>query len=285
VKSLAATGPKSIEADIAIAAASIEATDWEGARAVLQPHLANRPTARICLLMARIEAGQHRDTGRAREWMARAARGASDPLWVAADGSLSKQWRPVSASGALGAFEWKVPPAEGTSGEGDDLWAAITAAPEVDLSRSTGEPMETRRAAEVVEIEPVEVTPPEREASKPATPSVPSTGKSGPVHEITILPPDRASTFAAKPLKPEHDGLANGTPPAQELRAKPGGDQPEAQDNGASSTKALPAEGRPKLLPRSPTIFISGRPPDDPGPRDADLEEASTPLSRFRQPH
>ena len=74
VKSLVASGPASLEGDIAVAVAAIEAKDWAAARLALEPHLANTPPARVCRLMARIEAGQNRNSGRVREWLAKAAR-------------------------------------------------------------------------------------------------------------------------------------------------------------------------------------------------------------------
>jgi len=121
VKALVAAGPASLEGDIAVAVAAIEANDWEMARLALQPHLSNNPPSRVCRLMARIEAGQNRDSGRVREWLAKAARGAPDPVWVAPDGSVSTEWHAISpVSGSLGAFEWKVPPAM-TPGHEDDL--------------------------------------------------------------------------------------------------------------------------------------------------------------------
>src|SRR5208337_4182973 len=58
VKSLVAAGPVSVEGAIAIAVAAIEAKDWKAARLALEAHLANTPPARVCRLMARIEAGQ-----------------------------------------------------------------------------------------------------------------------------------------------------------------------------------------------------------------------------------
>ncbi len=127
VKSLVAAGPVSLEGAVAIAVAAIEAKDWKAARLALEPHLANTPPARVCRLMARIEAGQNRDAGRAREWLARAARGAPDPIWVAPDGSVSAEWQPMSpATGALGIFEWKTPPAALSHGA-DDFIAEMSA--------------------------------------------------------------------------------------------------------------------------------------------------------------
>ena len=108
-KSLAEQTPGNAESAIAVAVAAIEAREWEEARAALEPLLKNRPPARVCTLMARIEGGERGDQGRVREWLARAVRAPRDPAWTA-DGFVSTQWAPVSPiSGALDAFEWRVP--------------------------------------------------------------------------------------------------------------------------------------------------------------------------------
>ena len=142
VKALAESAPAGLEGDIAVAVAAMEAMEWDAARTALQAHLASNPPARVCRLMARIEAGQNRDQGRAREWLAKAARGAPDPVWVAPDGTVSKEWHAVAPrSGALGAFEWKTPPAmpAGVSGDG------LAGLPELD--------------APVAEVGPVPASP------------------------------------------------------------------------------------------------------------------------------
>lgn len=109
VKQLAALRPHSMESAIAVATAAIEAQDWPTARHVLQPLLANAPTQRTCTLMARIEAEQHGDRGRVREWLARAVSAPRDPAWTA-DGVVSEKWAPTSpVTGALDAFQWRVP--------------------------------------------------------------------------------------------------------------------------------------------------------------------------------
>jgi HemY protein len=61
--------------------------------------------------MAEIEETEHGDEGRVREWMARAMRASGDPVWTA-DGTVSERWLPVSPSGRLDGWEWKVPLAE-----------------------------------------------------------------------------------------------------------------------------------------------------------------------------
>ena len=138
VKSLVEAGPMSLEGAVALAGAAIEANEWKAARSALDPYLANTPPARVCRLMARIEAGQNRDAGRAREWLARAARGAPDPTWMAPDGSVSAEWQAMSPStGALGALEWKTPPASASPGV-EDFSAEMSA---LDLSSIDAEPL------------------------------------------------------------------------------------------------------------------------------------------------
>jgi HemY protein len=118
VKHLASLTPGDIEAAIAVATAAIEAHDWQEAREALAPYLEDRPPARICTLMARIETGEFGDKGRAREWLARALRGPRDRAWIA-DGYVSDRWLPVSpVTGAVDAFEWKAP--VDAIGRGDD---------------------------------------------------------------------------------------------------------------------------------------------------------------------
>ena len=117
VKQLASLTPDDIEAPIAVANAAIEAHDWQEARASLAPYIEDRPSARICTLMARIEAGDG-DRGREREWLARAVRAPRDRAWIA-EGYVSDRWLPVSPlTGAVDAFAWKAP--VDAIGRGDD---------------------------------------------------------------------------------------------------------------------------------------------------------------------
>jgi HemY protein len=117
-KHLASLAPNDIEGPIAIANAAIEAHEWQEARDALAPYIDGRPPARICALMARIEAGELGDKGREREWLARAVRAPRDRAWIA-DGYVSDRWLPVSpVTGAVDAFEWKAP--VDAIGRGDD---------------------------------------------------------------------------------------------------------------------------------------------------------------------
>ena len=108
VRKLAALTPGNREGVIAVANAAIEARSWSEARAALEPLLSDGLSARICVLMARIEGGEKGDSGRVREWLARAIHAPRDPVWVA-DSHVSDRWAPVSPlTGRLDAYEWKV---------------------------------------------------------------------------------------------------------------------------------------------------------------------------------
>ena len=99
------------ESRLAVAQAALDAREFGRAREALQPLLAEHPTARAYLAMAAIEEAEHgAQSGRAREWLARAARAPRDPVWIA-DGVTSQTWEPVSpVTGQLDAFVWQAPP-------------------------------------------------------------------------------------------------------------------------------------------------------------------------------
>jgi HemY protein len=170
VKYLASTTPDDVEGPIAVAAAAIEAHEWDEARAALEPYLDGRPPARICTLMARIEAGEQGDKGREREWLARAVRAPRDRAWIA-DGYVSDRWLPVSpVTGAVDGFEWKAP--VDAIGRGDDtLLIDEPVAPEPAPS------LALPRVSEVVEVRPARetdaqgrATPPPAAGPRPAEP-------------------------------------------------------------------------------------------------------------------
>lgn len=109
IRTLAAKAPDHAESLIALAHATIDANEFAEARALLQ-RLSAEPTQRVCLLMAELEASEHEDVGKAREWAARALRAPRDPAWIA-DGRVFDAWAPVSpVTGKLDAFVWAVPP-------------------------------------------------------------------------------------------------------------------------------------------------------------------------------
>jgi HemY protein len=96
------------EGAYALGRAASQARQWDDAVKALTPFIDHEPQARVCALMAEIEEGRG-DKGRAREWLARAVRAPSDPMWVI-DGAASPYWTPVSpVTGEIAFAEWKVP--------------------------------------------------------------------------------------------------------------------------------------------------------------------------------
>jgi HemY protein len=184
VKYLASTTPDDVEGPIAVAAAAIEAHEWDEARNVLQPYLDGRPPARICTLMARIEAGEQGDKGREREWLARAVRAPRDRAWIA-DGYVSDRWLPVSpVTGAVDGFEWKAP--VDAIGRGDDtLLIDEPAVPEPVPS------LALPRVSEVVEVRPARETDAQGTATPPPAPGPrPSEPRPKPAIFVPERPPD-----------------------------------------------------------------------------------------------
>jgi HemY protein len=109
VKKLTKKARGAFESTLATARAAMEAQRFEEARTALVPHLGD-PTQRACLLMAEIEASEHGDHGKAREWALRAMRARRDAAWVA-DGFVAEEWLPASPrTGKLDAFVWSAPP-------------------------------------------------------------------------------------------------------------------------------------------------------------------------------
>jgi HemY protein len=108
IKKLVKKTKDNVESKFAVVRAAMEANHFDEARALLVPLLGD-PTQRACLLMADIEAAEHGDHGKAREWTLRALRAKRDPAWIA-DGYVSERWLPASPrTGRLDAFEWLVP--------------------------------------------------------------------------------------------------------------------------------------------------------------------------------
>jgi HemY protein len=107
IEALAKKVPGHIEGALALARAALDAREFAKARAALASFLA-APTRRVALLMADIERIEHSNEGRAREWIARALNAAPDPAWTV-DGHVSDRWLPVSPSGKLDGFEWRIP--------------------------------------------------------------------------------------------------------------------------------------------------------------------------------
>jgi HemY protein len=139
IEALAKKVPGHIEGALALARAALEAQEFGKARAALAAFLA-APTKRVALLMADIERIERNDEGRAREWIARALNAVPDPAWTA-EGHISDRWLPVSPSGKLDAFEWRVPLTEVAAARVavETERSPVMAAPAVIASEAAGE--------------------------------------------------------------------------------------------------------------------------------------------------
>lgn len=270
VRQLAALTPNVIESPIAIANAAIEAKDYDAARAALEPLIEGRLTQRVCTLLARIESEQHGNTGAVREWLARAVNAPRDPAWTA-DGIVSETWAPVSpVTGALDAFQWRVP-VEAAEPRDKDLLAqkieelvALGARPETMLmaggSAAGGAAAATAQAvsaapaaapstrdepvdAEVVEVREKEPAAAPSKAAAATTVPEPAAAKantasSKPAPEPAVSPvlaqPEPDKTPAVSAVKPA------ATEPASVAKA------PEAPAAAGSSTAGKADAGEPK---------------------------------------
>jgi HemY protein len=272
IKTLTRLLPDHLESAIALAKASIEAQDWDGARAALLPHLTT-PTQRACLLMADIEEGEHGDKGRVREWLSKAVHAAADPVWIA-DGVVSDHWAPVSpVTGLLDAYEWKVP--------------------QTALGKPTVIISEDDVLLAPLEIEPPKPVDPPKPAPKPEAPA--ETAKA-PTTETKAAskpaePAKKTEVADAKETKPESDAkpaskakVASESKTAETAKAEakpqssadePAADAPDkpaasddakegsTQDKAADATKPERGFVSPEAMPPIP---------DDPGPADAEAD-------------
>lgn len=257
IRSLAGKAPDHPESAIALARAAIDAHHFLEARRALEP-LLEEPTQRVCLLMAELEAAEHSDIGKAREWTARAVRAGRDPAWIA-DGVVSDHWAPISpVTGKLDAFVWAVPPGVSSTPilehEADRVVAAIAAARESEERKAR----ELAAAPPPLIAEPAEADP---SAEKPASGSAPAPAESPPV------PPAEAAA-------------APGAGDAGAALPKPAAPAPADPPPARAEVVELPTSERAASLRRPPAAQpITALPPlpDDPGPEGEPEPEAPTP--------
>lgn len=198
IKQLVALNPRSPESPIALALAAVEARDYAEARRSLTPYVDDGLTRRMAVLMARIEAEDGGDKGRAREWIARAVNAPRDAAWIA-DGVVSERWAPISpVTGQLDAFEWRVPVEEIEKGDLGVLGGGLQdllASDEPVTVTDPGPVLAPR--ADVVDAEIAEVTT--RPATqKPAQKSDETEVRESPRTEA----PRREADIARKPPSP-----------------------------------------------------------------------------------
>lgn len=110
-RTLAKLMPRDPESRMIVARAALASRDFKAAREAMAPLIAEgeRPTVRMCLIMAELEDAETGNEGQVREWLARSARAPRDPVWMA-DGVAAANWAPVSpVNGRLDAFVWQKP--------------------------------------------------------------------------------------------------------------------------------------------------------------------------------
>jgi HemY protein len=119
---LAAQNPMACESHVMLAEAAIEAQLWGEARRHLEAAMASDPTARLCLLWARLEEAEHGDLGAMREWLDRAIGAKPDPRYVcSACGGEGLEWHSrCPRCGGFDTLSWRTP-----------AWALSAAAPPI----------------------------------------------------------------------------------------------------------------------------------------------------------
>ncbi|HVH77282.1 MAG TPA: heme biosynthesis HemY N-terminal domain-containing protein [Stellaceae bacterium] len=131
---LAEENPGARETHMALAEAALEASLWGEARRHLEAALAapppraelahktapgteaeepppGSPTARLCLMMARLEEAEHGSDGQTREWLDRVAGALPEPRYICAEcGAESLEWHSLCPScGAFDTLSWRTP--------------------------------------------------------------------------------------------------------------------------------------------------------------------------------
>ena len=215
IEALAKQAPGHIESGLAVARAAIDAREFAKARDALASFLA-APTKRVALLMAELERAEHNDEGRAREWIARALHAAPDPAWTA-EGHVSDRWRPLSPSGKLDAFEWRIPltgltPVAPSIEPVAAPVAAVTAAPAVAIENNSADKAPAALEPPAAPEAPVaqDENREKSEAQAPAAASMPNRG----VTRATAVPPkpEAVIPLVHAPDDPGPDSVDETTP-------------------------------------------------------------------------
>ncbi|MBB6309381.1 heme biosynthesis protein HemY [Xanthobacter tagetidis] len=259
IRVLANKAPSARESAIALARAAIDAQEFKHARLVLEPLLAD-PSQRVCLLMAELEAAEHADIGKAREWTARAVRANRDPAWIA-DGVVSDHWAPVSPiSGKLDAFVWAVPPGVSATPilehEAERVKAAIAAVRASEEAKAAAlaadaeaqaraqaeaqaQAQAEAQAAQAAEASVVAAAPPPSDT--PPAPSAAAAPSAPLVAPAPAKAPDRVVPAALSAPRP--DAVAAPVPP---VGGEAAGNDAKGEPEPAAGFAAKPAEQAPE---------------------------------------
>lgn len=252
VRQLAALSPQSIESPIAVAKTAIDARLFGEARNALEPLLADRLTQRVATLMAQAEAGDTGDKGKVREWLARAAHAARDPVWIA-DGVISSRWEPASpVDGRLDAFQWRVP---------------------TELTDPAGKELDASRIEALLALEGPQV-------------AGDTSGTEDAKDENRDVIDAEAATIVAEPLEKPTESLkpvdaqpeATAVTPEPEVRTAENAPVAKPVTTTGHLAEDTPPKAAKSVASPEPSIFIAPRAPDDPGLDDGD--DNITPLPR-----
>ena len=254
VRKLAALTPGNREGILAIVGAAIDSRAWDEARTALEPLLADRLSARVCVLMARVEGGEKGDSGRVREWLARAIHAPRDPVWVA-DTHVSDRWAPVSpVTGRLDAYEWKVAEERTEKVSGALLLEELAqyAAPGRDVL------VDARAGrSDAATIEPdTQTDSTSRDRAAEAKPSVVQSAK-----EPVSLAAKRGLR-AVETMKPDTDAASKEAVTTLVVSADR---TPAAQLRRGQNNLTEAAANAPARTEADVEFFVAPRPPDDPG--------------------
>lgn len=300
IKRLARSTPHASEGAIALAKAAIEARSWDEARSALAPLIDGRLTQRVCALMARIEQDDKGNAGGVREWLARAVSAPRDPAWTA-DGVVSETWAPISpVTGALDAFEWRVP-VEAVSGKSGSAVPALGDLDDLIALAGGGDgpglPSAGRSADDFIGPEPgaeargdtgagdddgqrAAMSP----AQKPPVRSQAGAGQKSPAGlseasiSLEIEPPAKASpTLGQQQAAPVVPADA---PPLVVVQARPvapvAATGTPTRDTVRPTVLATVGDKRPGRA-RDSNGFVAPHAPDDPGPEETEEAQATPP--------
>ena len=245
-----------VESALAVARAANDAGEFTMAREALETAIKLEPRESAYLLLADIEENETGDQGRVRHWLSKAVRAPRDPAWTA-NGYVSEQWAPVSPiTGALGAFEWKVPVerlgAVIEAEDGDEI-AEIPIIPAPVVAEEPDE-----QDALVVEAEPVDTVETDSDQSSEVS--------------VQAAEPAAGEDLTAEKDEPDTDAVHDQEHERHENADETATSDAEETPPPAEDSAADDSSDESKIVPLHPI-------PDDPG---VDKEEDTETPGRFR---
>jgi HemY protein len=115
VQKLVAETEDSAESRMAVAAAALEAGEYDLARVRLKALMEQAPSAKVARLIADLEEAERGDGAQARQWLRQAASLPADATWVCGDcGRQNSEWAAHCPDcGNFDSFTWRAPSASG----------------------------------------------------------------------------------------------------------------------------------------------------------------------------